>query len=652
MGCCCSDNSDVEENGKLKKWKPLDKRGCTDIIPLFVFTCFIVGMGVITGYSILDGAVDRLIYGFDSYGNICNKKNEKLFNHSKSGMDLTGKKYIFFMDITDAEKSLEVCVEKCPDVKLNTKDELIAYYDRTHINYCDYDITRDQMKSAEYQKYGPCPQLPVSESESILFRCIPDYLPAFLIYMAKQLNNIPVLNTILADLYLTRYTIILLCTIAFVNSILMVLLIRFWTSIVVVLINVFLCITSIGGTGLMWYLYASSDNQLTLNNLNITLKIEEENKESFLTYSIIATIATVIIVLLVIVMRKRVGLVVELFNQAGKLLQNIPLLFFQPVVTFAFLIVFWVCWLLVFGCLATSGNLEVVDEERGFVKFVKTQTITYMWWYHLVALFWLTEFALACQQMVIAGAVAQWYFTRDKKKIGAPICTSTNMLVCYHLGSCAFGSLFIVLVALPRWILTYIYRNCKDSENMIAKCIMKCCICCLWCLEKILRYLNYNAYSMVAINGRNFCRSACDVVSTFLSNPLRVAAINSVGSFVLFLGKLLVAVSMAAVCGILVVRSYNDQVRILMAPIACVFIFSYVVAHCFFSVYGMTIDTLFLCFCEDSRVNDGSPGKEYFMSKSLMAFVRNSSKHLSNLDGNKKSPLNGSREENEMLNRN
>ena len=26
------------------------------------------------------------------------------------------------MDITDAEKSLEVCVEKCPDIKLNTKD--------------------------------------------------------------------------------------------------------------------------------------------------------------------------------------------------------------------------------------------------------------------------------------------------------------------------------------------------------------------------------------------------------------------------------------------------------------------------------------------------------------------------------------------------
>jgi len=45
----------------------------------------------------------------------------------------------------------------------------------------------------------------------------------------------------------------------------------------------------------------------------------------------------------------------------------------------------------------------------------------------------------------------------------------------------------------------------------------------------------------VAINGTNFCKSACDAVATLLSNPLRVIAINSVGLFVLFLGKYIVS---------------------------------------------------------------------------------------------------------------
>ena len=43
-------------------------------------------------------------------------------------------------------------------------------------------------------------------------------------------------------------------------------------------------------------------------------------------------------------------------------------------------------------------------------------------------------------------------------------------------------------------------------------------------------------------------------------------------------------------------------------------LFSYISAHCFISVYGMSIDTIFLCFCEDSSRNDGI-NKPYFMSK-------------------------------------
>ena len=35
----------------------------------------------------------------------------------------------------------------------------------------------------------------------------------------------------------------------------------------------------------------------------------------------------------------------------------------------------------------------------------------------------------------------------------------------------------------------------------------------------------------------------------------------------------------------------------------------------------MVIDTLFLCFCENFTQNDGSLGKEYYASPSLMSFM-------------------------------
>ena len=41
----------------------------------------------------------------------------------------------------------------------------------------------------------------------------------------------------------------------------------------------------------------------------------------------------------------------------------------------------------------------------------------------------------------------------------------------------------------------------------------------------------------------------------------------------------------------------------------------------------MCIDTIFLCFCEDSERNDGIH-KPYYMSKGLMEFVENSSRAL------------------------
>ena len=44
---------------------------------------------------------------------------------------------------------------------------------------------------------------------------------------------------------------------------------------------------------------------------------------------------------------------------------------------------------------------------------------------------------------------------------------------------------------------------------------------------------------------------------------------------------------------------------------------AFIVADTFLDVFGMAIDTLFLCFCVDSDKNDGVD-KPYYMSKDLM----------------------------------
>ena len=144
--------------------------------------------------------------------------------------------------------------------------------------------------------------------------------------------------------------------------------------------------------------------------------------------------------------------------------------------------------------------------------------------------------------MVIAGAVAGWYFTRDKSDLKLPILGSFKRLVIYHLGTVAFGSFIIALVQLVRMILAYIERKLAKRTNACGP-LLKCCQCVLWCFEKCLKFLNRNAYIMTAIYGYNFCKAAQKAFSLLTSNILRVAAINSVGTFVLFLGKVAVVAS-------------------------------------------------------------------------------------------------------------
>ena len=55
-------------------------------------------------------------------------------------------------------------------------------------------------------------------------------------------------------------------------------------------------------------------------------------------------------------------------------------------------------------------------------------------------------------------------------------------------------------------------------------------------------------------------------------------------------------------------------------------VMSYYIAEVFFDLYKMAVDTIFLCFCEDSAHNDGK-GNPYFMSDNLLKFM---SEHGSN----------------------
>lgn len=76
-------------------------------------------------------------------------------------------------------------------------------------------------------------------------------------------------------------------------------------------------------------------------------------------------------------------------------------------------------------------------------------------------------------------------------------------------------------------------------------------------------------------------------------------------------------VSCTAFCGVLALN-YQRHYTVWVLPLLIVCAFAFLVAHCFLSVFENVVDVLFLCFAIDSKYNDGSPGHEYYMDKTLM----------------------------------
>ncbi|CAG5124160.1 unnamed protein product, partial [Candidula unifasciata] len=249
----------------------------------------------------------------------------------------------------------------------------------------------------------------------------------------------------------------------------------------------------------------------------------------------------------------------------------------------------------------------------------KTAMLVYM----VFMFFWLMNFIIALEEMTLAGAFASYYWAWDKSKdIPAfPLASSFYRCIRYHTGSLAFGSLIIALVQMVRAFLEYVNRKLKGTENNVAKFILKCLRCCFWCLEKFLRYVNKNAYILIAVHGRNFCTAAKDGFFLIMRNVLRAFVLDKVCDFLMFISKLMVtgAISVLAFFWFQGKIPFFEKVvpdlNYFLSAVILTAIGAYLIADCFFDVYSMAVDTIFICFLEDLERNDGSKERPYFMSK-------------------------------------
>mmetsp|Transcript_19037 Transcript_19037/g.31987 ORF Transcript_19037/g.31987 Transcript_19037/m.31987 type:complete len:792 (+) Transcript_19037:213-2588(+) len=343
--------------------------------------------------------------------------------------------------------------------------------------------------------------------------------------------------------------------------------------------------------------------------------VTDNDKKVFEVATYITVGLAVVVFLFTLLLAKRIKVAIAVLKVASQAVSTMPMILFFPLVQFAMLVGLMVWWIAVVAGLYSAG--DVSEKEGGGYDLAWDETLRYMMLYHLFGLLWTNQFIVGFGLMVVAGAIANFYWTAGDTNLmpAAPVMGSMRRTARYHLGSIALGSFLVAVIQFIRLVLEYIDRKTKNMQeaNPIYKYLMCIVKCCMWYLEKIMKFINRNAYIMVAIKGKNFCKSAITAVALLVENVLRLAAVNIVGDSLIFLGKLMVMLGAGVIAFLMTdLDIYTDPAEKTylsspLMPIILSCLIAFFIADIFFQVYEMAVDTILLSFCEDCSQNDDHP---------------------------------------------
>uniref|UniRef100_A0A8C1FR66 Choline transporter-like protein n=1 Tax=Cyprinus carpio carpio TaxID=630221 RepID=A0A8C1FR66_CYPCA len=654
---------------------PIYNRGCTDILCCILFILALLGYFAVGILAWSQGDPRKVIYPTDSKGQFCGQVGS-----------YSNKPLLFYFNILKCASPLvllefqcpttQICVERCPNKFMTLVKALLKEDDREYYKqFCKEGVDMTKVSSGQERKHFYLEFLTLKGGVVVVgnkttFR--DDYaeknINATDLLEASKKSNVVVEARAVAMRIFEDYTqswhwILLFSVFYICKYFLPVYPLSCFSS------GIFHCYMQYAS------LKGQAGSDVTIKDLGLQtdFSVYLQIRQTWLAFMIILCIVEVVIILLLIFLRKRLLIAIALIKEASKAIGHVMSSLFYPLLTFALLSLVIAYWAITAVFLSTSSDpvykvfnttecmysrdtcepetfnssnitAECPDAECLFA-FYGGETLYHKYlilfqFYNVFLFFWCANFVTALGQVTLAGAFASYYwaFKKPEDIPAFPVFNSLGRALRYHTGSLAFGSLILAIVQIIRVLLEYLDQKLKGAQNKCAKFLLSCLKCCFWCLEKFIKFLNRNAYIMVAIYGKNFCTSAKDAFFLLMRNIVRVAVLDKVTDFLLFLGKLLI-VGIVGICSfffftgkIKIVEDATPTLNYYWVPILTVVFGAYLIAHGFFSVYAMCVDTLFLCFLEDLERNDGTADRPYFMPESLLSILKKSNEGVKTVD--------------------
>lgn len=649
-----------------------ENRKCRDLIFLLVFIAFWVGMIVNSSFGFNRGDPRRLVYGLDYKGNLCGNKNSKPDLRELQVRYWQNPNQVYQSGLRKSPINLiearSICLKRCPtpsDDSLTwvcdypegsitlTLDEWVAR------NYNYYEFLSSDQKNSSLQLQGPCYPV-LFPTTNVFWSCqFAAHASNVSLQHWKGMGGVEIdegdiivkaihsaLNA--PSAILKRYAadvgkswpVLIVCggLLPLFLSAIWLLLIRYfvgvmtWGTIIILNILTFSVTT-------FFYIKAG-----WIGHDAVSTVIGEGAADSLITtgserdhlrvVAIIMTIILIIVVLATFVLVKRVVIAVAVLKVAANAIGEIRALMVFPIFPFIILAVFYIYWVAAALYLFSAGEIrqngcdgnccaydlvssKVQCEGCCGYSIHYSRHIALAILYHIFGCFWTTQFIIACSLTVIAGAVASYYWSRGEtsEMPFMPVVSSVKRLTRFSLGSMAMGSLVVAIIESVRFLLEALRRQLKVVEATPAACCIRmiwCCTqCCLGCVEWTIKFINRNAYIMIAVTGRGFCKAAAMATGLIINNILRIGTVNVIGDVMLFLGKLCVSLACALFAFLMLdthqYKSSHHKISSPLFPVLFCWGLGYVVASLFFAVVEMAIDTIVLSFCQDVEEHQGNP---------------------------------------------
>ncbi|KAL7012083.1 hypothetical protein ACKWTF_014618 [Chironomus riparius] len=331
-------------------------------------------------------------------------------------------------------------------------------------------------------------------------------------------------------------------------------------------------------------------------------------------------------VIMMFVFVKKIILAGKIFGQMTKSMIKISWILILPILTFLTLTILIAAFLFTSLWIETSGTFSPGSSEDGKfeLKFEGTKIMEVIRILNILTFAWLGNFIINCQHFIIAGSVTKWYFTRDKNGLCGINKSSVTNLVRFHLGSVCFGSIAVPVVRFVHFGFR-IVKCIKASVNYCFKGMQpQRCIQEFDSIDKIFGTFTKSAYVLIESHGTQFCESGKKSYDLFLENLGDIYWLNLFKDILLLLNQMFVPF-VGIFAGLFIVDSKASQFTAI-SPASVDLIFTFLIAHCFFMAYGMTIDTIFLCCCIDFKENS-LESKSYFMRQEMRKILMKIRKH-------------------------